>query len=303
MNKTSNSLINRTYNWIYTNIDKFDPSNDYSDNFLIKMLGELQLIIQLAHRNKEFLSEDNKLLLNKILEKTEKYILDPRFYERIQIEPNKFRLYASIVIYYLTYRENKKLEQIIANTSSIAVNLTPELIPYRKMDLENTLQLGSTFLYRENDYKTALGILSEESILNSDLDVLNFGEKEEYAFTHAIFYLTNFGEYKTHINNKINIEEALNILTFKNMLLNDMDLLGEYLICYSCLGVRNETSDLAYKCLVNNQTSFGVTPSPIRSNRIKKRVTDGDPNNIEYVRDNYHTTFVAVIAYLLYNKN
>ncbi len=292
--------ITKSLQWILSNIKKFDPINVYDDKFSIKMLAELQLVLQILHRYSKSLNSDNFFLLEKLKNETEKFILNPNFYERALIEPNKFRLYANIIIYYLTYRDNNTLKSIISKLHKKAIDITPEIIPYRKMDFENSLQLASSFISKKTDYITALSSLSKESILNSTLDIINFSEQEEYALTHSIFYLTNFGEYTVYIHNIDKIQNSINSLVVKNILINNMDLLGEYIICYCNLNIKSKICDLAFEKLISSQNNNGVTLSPKSNQNKELNIND---NDIGFVRRNYHTTLVSIIAYLTYSNS
>jgi hypothetical protein len=142
--------------------------------------------------------------------------------------------------------------------------------------------------------------LSKNSILRSALDILNFDIIDEYYLTHALFFLSDFGELtiSDNIIDDNKIQNTLLTLAAKNILSHDMDLLSEYIINLCNLNVRHDLCNLALHILIKSQYGDGAFPCPERKKKIK---VAGD-TKASVVRNNYHVTLVAIIAMIFMLK-
>ncbi|PXV60037.1 hypothetical protein CLV62_13225 [Dysgonomonas alginatilytica] len=292
--------------WIYESLKYFSPLDNgaINDPNTNKMFNELHLFLFLAYRNRRHFTIENFEIVELISQFTEPILLNPRYYEQIQIDPHCFRINGSSIIFYLNYKNNRKLESIIKRTYKTARDITPEIIPFRKMDLEYNLYLASSYLNKDGKDYAKMQNISKTSILASKFDLINFSISEEYALTHSLFYLSDFGERPIFTDNNDEIEHSLLTLTLKNILANDMDLLGEYIINLCNLNINNEVCDIASKTLFKSQRKDGSFPAPKRSKRLQHGINHR-VNQKDYVNQNYHVTLVALIAtvFLIKSKN
>jgi hypothetical protein len=301
----NNKNINSAIEWVHQNIDLFNPLNDINDKYTIKMFSELQLALLVIEREQEYLNEDSIKNVNKIISLSEQIILDPRYYEQVQLHPEAFRMYGASIIYYLSYRKNKILESIIQKTYEIAYDITPEILPYRKMDYEHCLSLADLYIVRPKQHFMSMAKLAENSVLNSSLDLLHFTILEEYSLTHAIFYLSDLGNKYVSIDICKKVENSISVLAMKNILNNDLDLLGEYIMSLCCIHSKLYTTlDYLLQQFLLCQSSEGSFLGPERNGKKipNENNLDEPTKRKNQVRYNYHTTLVAIMALTLYNK-
>jgi hypothetical protein len=199
------------------------------------------------------------------------------------------------MMFYLNYNSNKILEDILKRVYPIAIKISPELTPFRKMDLEYSLQLVDKLLDR-NEIKD-MSSLAENTILGTDIDMINYTIDDEYAFTHSLFYLTDFGEKSISHKKQNIIEHSILTLCVKNMLIGDMDLLGEYIINILNLNIETGICKIAFMELLKSQNRDGYFPGPERGKKHNVK-----NNSKDLCRINYHTTLVAIMAIIFYTK-
>lgn len=293
-------------NWIKEYSLFFNPLTKTGKDrlFVNKMFAELQLTLMIAYRNRDILPKSINKIFEELLLFSGNIITSPCYYESIQYKPNDFRAIGGSIIFFLESTGEPKLETLINQTYNTALNITPEVIPYRKMDLEYCLFLASRYIDRSKCGIERLQKLAESSILSSNFDLVNFTVYEEYALTHALFYLSDLGNLPISKRNIESITSALLTLTCKNILKNDMDLLGEYLINLSNLKIDHSIRNLGYKILLENQQKDGCFLAPIRKEvKTAYKPIDKDLDSKGYVRLNYHTTLVAIMALIYEIKN
>ncbi len=291
-----NSKINKSLKWIYHNRILFNPLTDDTDLYIKKMFAELQLALLLGQRNQKFLSTDTVYMLNKLVKFSKDIIENPTYYDHLLLDLRFFRVSAVPVIYYLTSNSNNILETLIKSSYQKAYNITPELLPYRLLDTEHTISL--TKRYTGTTIRKKIEEDTFKTILTSDYDIINWGTNEEYALTHSIFYATDFGKYELSKELKEKAVRNLPILSATKMIVGDYDLLGEYIINMCNLNVLKDFRDKVYDILIQQQTEGGYFIGPIRKNNSKldENVADSTLRNRNIVRNNYHTTLVAIMA-------
>jgi hypothetical protein len=125
--------------WINKNFEYFNPLKDIDDNLGYKMFTELQLMLFLFCRNRQYLPLENFDLIESMVQRTEKIILSPQYYEQIRIKPKYFFRNGASIIYYLYDKRNPVLESIIKITYKHAYALTAETNPVKKMNYVHTI--------------------------------------------------------------------------------------------------------------------------------------------------------------------
>jgi hypothetical protein len=292
------TALKKSLKWISDNLEYFNPLSKINDMDIInvnKPYVELHLMLWIAYRNKDFISEENLHVIEKIGKFAQNILLSPSYYEQILIKPENIRINGATMMFYLNYNSNKILEDILKRVYPIAIKISPELTPFRKMDLEFSLQLVDKILDR-NEVKN-MSSLAENTILGTDIDLVNYIIDDEYALTHSIFYLTDFGEKSISHKKRDIIEHSILTLCVKNMLVGDMDLLGEYIINILNLNIETNICKIAFMELLNSQNKDGYFPGPERGGKHKVK-----NNSKNLFRINYHTTLVAIMAIIFYTK-
>lgn len=288
--------IRKAISWINMNRLFFNPLTNPHDLYAKKMFGELQLMLLVGQRCKRHLSEDVVALLEELKDFSEAIINAPEYYEQIYLDLRNFRVTATSIIYFLCYNNNPLLEEVVRRNYKRAFYVSPELLPYRLLDLEHTVSLTKRYT----------GVLMQDkinsdvykTILSSSYDIINWGIEEEYAFTHSIFYATDFGRYSLPVDLLEKVKTNIAVLASMKILDEDYDLLGEYIINMCNLNILTEFREFAYDVLVKQQTADGFFRGPFRKgmNKLNESVEDELVKNKNIVRNNYHTTLVAIMA-------
>jgi hypothetical protein len=292
------TALKKSLKWISNNLEGFNPLSKINDMDIInvnKPYVELHLMLWIANRNKKIISEENLHVIEKISKFAQNILLSPSYYEQILIKPENLRINGATMMFYLNYNSSKILEDILKRVYPIAIKISPELTPFRKMDLEFVLQLVDKILDR-NEIKN-MSSLAENTILGTDIDLINYIIDDEYALTHSLFYLTNFGEKSMSHKKQDIIEHSILTLCVKNMLVGDMDLLGEYIINILNLNIETSICKIAFTELLKSQNRDGYFPGPERGKKHNVK-----NNSKDLFRINYHTTLVAIMAIIFYTK-
>ncbi len=285
--------------------DLFNPLDNPGDLNYNKPYIELQLLLWVLHRNFKYIPKDCIDYINKLSDHAEKILLNPKYYEQLLVKPEVLRINGAAMMMYLGYKSNEVIIDIIQRGFPIAIKISPELVPFRKMDLEFCIQIVDHILNRKADEKKDITVLADETILNTDIDMINYESNEEYAITHALFYLSDFGEREIPEKFKDRLHHAVQTLAMKNLLVGDMDLLAEYLINMSNLNICNEVYNLSLKELLKNQEDDGSFPGPERcgKDKIDINAKDKKEKRTNIFTVNYHTTLVCIMAILFHLKN
>ena len=289
-------MLDKALKWIYDNRDFFNPLLDDTDLNIKKMFAELQLALLLGQRHHKFLATSTVNILNKLFGFSKTIIENPAYYEHLLLDLRFYRVSAAPIIYYLTYNNNSILEELVKNSHEKAYNITPELLPYRLLDIEFTI--SQTKRYTGTNIRAKMEQSVFKAILASSYDVLNWGVSEEYAFTHSIFYATDFGSYNLPNELREKAIRNLPVLSSIKLLVKDFDLLGEYIINMCNLNALKNYREEVYSILMQQQTEGGYIIGPFRKNndKLDEKVDNKELRNKNIVRNNYHTTLVAIMA-------
>ena len=122
-----------------------------------------------------------------------------------------------------------------------------------------------------------------------------------YSITHIIFYLSDFGFKEidipeSHIQRLYWIVSSLLGLYACEGI---WDVLAQFLICCDCLNFYPPMIyDAAWHSLYGAQLQDGSTPGPFFSSEKSNKMI-GRAKRKYIFEENYHTTIVSIIAYLL----
>lgn len=164
-----------------------------------------------------------------------------------------------------------------------------------------------------------LGTLHRQSIAALGPDVLQLTESEIYAFTHVLFYVTDFGQRRDLLGDPeelASLHETVRVLLGVHLARGSLDLLAELLLCDSALssdeeGVQNgrpepgqggDSGDgseflvsAGWNALVRAARADGSVPSPVHRPDILAGLT-GDKAAAYVFGTCYHTTLAAALA-------
>ncbi|MBJ6745977.1 hypothetical protein JEQ21_05840 [Streptococcus sp. 121] len=159
-------------------------------------------------------------------------------------------------------------------------------VPFRQLDNKYSLKRAGI-----RDNLRSFEELYSKTVIGKKLSPFYYTENSMYSLTHTIFYLTEMGR----LWNLSNIEKShfLSIIKFlivDRILENDLDILGELILCSIFLNLDSELSNLlkyAKEILLINQKDNGGFPAP--------KEWSYETNYAEF-RNIYHTTIVCIGA-------
>lgn len=162
-----------------------------------------------------------------------------------------------------------------------------ERLPYRLMDVRwlQGLLLGTRPYFDD---------IASTSIVTKDRHALEMSPGDLYALTHSIFYVTDFGRIKPPqwldpraIAPRIDAAIAACVLS------ENLDILGELLLCASILGTHESPySRLGVALVEAAWQELGFLPSPtFEAKRFLE--LEGPPRSAYAYLHVYHTTFVG----------
>ena len=287
--------IEKSLQWIDSKKFLVNPlKHNYSNRESHKMFSELQFVMSSLCEIKDLLSNKSIRHIEEIVNFSKAIILDPRYYELVQKDTSCFRMYGVAVMSFLKcYNgiEVSFLKEIIQKSYDLSVNVSPEVLPFRKMEYYfSLLGLG---IYDDQGLLASIRTVANNSILASNFDLFNYSIFEEYAITHSVFYLTNMGKEPLEIEQFPGLSNIILVLLCKNMLQKDLDLLGEFIIDMCCCNIRHNLLDVACRYIIKEQENNGVFLCPLRNNNVNLV----DQTDIKhYFKANYHTTYVCLMT-------
>lgn len=300
--------IGNSLKWVQGNIQYFDPIKKLlPEKQLHKMFSELQFFLSELMKGQMFLNREAQDILDELGSFSRRIILSPEYYEQLQLHPAKFRMYGMAAMYFLSYWKGEDIQTIkdvICRTCNTAFSISPEMPPFRKMEYLYCICGIPDLLYGNADFDPSLiEEYAQRSILCSGLDLANYSIHDEYAITHAVFYLTQMGKRKIIPDKYPNLKQCLLVLAIKNKYEDDLDLLGEYVIDLCICGCHgNENLLTLIDFIINQQRSEGFFSRPQRNYISNTRGTNYGSQNMDCI-DNYHTTLVCAMALTNYLRN
>ncbi|MBB5634470.1 hypothetical protein HDE68_000355 [Pedobacter cryoconitis] len=301
-----NSAIVKSVDWVAENWDYFNPLN--KDPFPVKIknksFAELTLVILLGLKYKTSIPEQVTAVLEKLNEKVLEVVKNPLFYEDFFINPAQFKpLDVALILCSLVNPDDLLLKKMLRKAYDRGL-FTPVV--------------ASTFRVYESDYLLALCGIKEfpdeektaiamKTVLGGEfLNMVSMNRPEEYELTHILFYLSDWG--KDDISRFISqdrlklVKEALVLLTGKNLLLKNNDLLSEYIMNMCDLNMDHAVLELAYARLMESQREDGVFAAAAYTYESKlgaEIFKNMDPYKTDLIL-HYHTTFVGLMASFTY---
>lgn len=169
---------------------------------------------------------------------------------------------------------------------------TRERLPFRRLDLLHAVHLatGHEAPLAELDRAAAHGCLGPRT------DVSRVDPGDEYAVTHTVLYVTDFGRrsWPPGLADPAVVLDVLDLLSHDADATDNLDLLGEYAWCRACLGARSGRFHREIERLLEAQRDDGSVPGPVDLGPALER--DGVPEEDRPFFTDYHTTLVARFA-------
>jgi hypothetical protein len=298
------AIIDRTEErilmWINNNLNEFDifKNPPIIEPLKAKALIELAFMCMFYIRYKD-------INTNKTIKSCFDHLLNvsknPLYRERLVRCPSALTLYGTLyVVMYKSGYDDKEFRMIFQNVLDQGYSINIERVSFRKMDLNYLLECGE-FL----NNLTPMEDLFEETLLSKNPPLLYLHDHDVYAITHALFYLTDFGNrpFPKKLEAKLdNIRKLISMLLGIYIRENNMDLVGELLICCSCIDLSPPLLyEIAWEAIIKSQIVDGSIPGPSFS-ICKFDKLSTDERKIYCFENSYHTTLVTFIACLVAEK-
>lgn len=172
-------------------------------------------------------------------------------------------------------------------------------LPYRDMDVAYAHSRTG-----DPSQSNQLPALFQETCFGREQPIARYSITDIYALTHSLFYLTDVGlrpiEQVLDDVMKARLREDLISLTVAMLRHDNLDVLGELLICWMMCGFSAENAELAIfdaarmRLIAGVAADGAVPPTRLARHRYEK-------GEIGFV-DVYHTTLVAMICLSLLGK-
>ncbi|MFG2193702.1 DUF6895 family protein [Streptomyces sp. NPDC048639] len=287
----------RAVAWLAARRALIDPGSAGQDGvlFVRKALIETAFLVGLRARLvPEPLEDDYAALLDQVRDIAER----PSYRELIARDETALLLYAgTYAALRLCGHDSPEFLRIVRQAASGGYATAFERVPYRQLDLLHTLLLCGI---EDEHGRPSMDDVLPFSLLCSRPNVIKLSDRDVYAITHTVFYVTDFGLREPlwppgfQPGEAVELVEAL--LTVSQAREN-ADLVGELLCCLLCFGIRvSEPADRARQFLEAVQEPTGRVNGP---SGILPPAFAGKDDQYRAWAEGYHTTIVAALAGLL----
>lgn len=198
----------------------------------------------------------------------------------------------SLTAFYLVRRhipiipeEERDLERL----ARFLVSTPSERLPFRELDL-----LHGTYLFFKQPFPRQDMIeVAKRGCLKPPLETTRFTSSDEYAFTHTLYYMTDFGRqpWPSTLIGKDDLARAIAGLAEFAATENDFDILSEHLIAADMTSLSKFHADPYIRFLGEAFSASGACPGPLELQDQLRQ--DGLPSASVNFFQNYHTTLLA----------
>ncbi|MEU6084150.1 hypothetical protein [Streptomyces sp. NPDC047108] len=283
--------------WLAARRALIDPITAGEDEvlFVRKALIETAFLVGLRARLvPEPLEDDYAALLRRVRDITDR----PSYRELVARDETALLLYAgTYAALRLCGHDAPEFLRIVRQAASGGYSTAFERVPYRQLDLLHTLALCGI----EDEH----GMPSMDDVLPFSLlcrrpNVVKLTDRDIYAVTHTVFYVTDFGLREPRWPDGFHAGEAVELvetLLTISQARENADLVGELLCCLLCFGIRDsEPAVRAREFLAAVQEPDGRVAGP--SGIVHPAFAEKD-DGYRVWAEGYHTTIVAALAGLL----
>lgn len=218
---------------------------------------------------------------------------DPFFWSLARYEVEHANLFLPLI--YAGFQANPDLledpvrQRELDRLVDIMEQHAKERLPFRILDLYHGLY---SLTGRKKYHKEILEI-ARFGCLGSIEQLHDIAPSDEYAITHTIFYVTDFGKYKwpSHLAPVSVIAQILDALADRAFRKDNLDLLGEYVLCRELLGISSarQEKEVAFLSREFDPKGFWRGPADLRGVLLKEGFVE---EQMEFF-ENYHTTIVV----------
>jgi hypothetical protein len=281
------SAVDGAPGWVAANADRFRPSSGeevFAKNHA-KPVIELAIMVRChARAGREHSGLEPLLRLLASVQDAREY-RDRRVCSRNDLVVTAF-LYAALRH---AGQDDARQRELIERLAAARLLDHTERPPHRIMEERLALEWGSL-----HAPLPSWAELIELSILRTTPNPLCLDEGTTYQLTHVILYLFAFGTKRrppSLLGHPADLRRLLTALILTSCGNRHWDLLGELLLCWTCLELEpSGVSERAWTTFLALQAADGSFPGPAK---------DADSEMTEDQRrfaERYHTTLVAILA-------
>lgn len=181
----------------------------------------------------------------------------------------------------------------IATLAGLAARYRKERLPFRTLDLLH----GLYQLTGNEEYRRQLLVMAQYGCLGRLETPFDLDEHDDYALTHTIFYVTNFGKcrWPRSLAKVMAVESCLDIFSGHAEVENNLDLIGEYLLCRQMLSIRGARYREELELVLRAVEPDGFWPGPADLSEALRAIAE--PHE-QLFFEHYHTTLVVREALL-----
>jgi hypothetical protein len=289
--QAAKDVLNLGLTWLGRNLTQFSlhlAEDDAHRVQLVKPLGELVLTLELLARRREF----RELALEKLCWAWEEFERGAFLLEVLAARPELLMVATILGSFRTAGLRNRKFETFVRYLGGTHYAKALQLPNWRMIDLRVALAKlnGSASGLSEALLRQMWSSARPEPWLIDHDSV--------YAFTHEVFYVTNFGKasrrYPAGTRGYVwwCLPAWLEIFYRKS----DWDVFSELLMVSGCLGIEPPAG--SYQRMIAPLAHYGFLPSPPGggASLLRKGMTHSRREFLTH----YHTTLVGLIGGLLY---
>lgn len=288
-------LEQRAAAWLADRATYLDPALAAPDTALFsrKALVEVALLVGLRARLDGPLDATYTRLLDVLVDVAGR----PSYRELVRRDRRALLLYAgTYAALRLCGREDEDLRHALVATVDGRYATSFERVPYRHLDLLHTLELAG-IASPAPDYAQVLPM----TLLVADPNVWELSVSDLYAITHAVFYVTDFGQREVAWpagTTTAGVADLLLACLAVARAREDADLVGELLMCLTCVRAPESAFERSARAWLRSwQEPDGRLEGP--PGVIPRRLTEADADWGSWATA-YHTTIVGALEDLLF---
>lgn len=288
-------LEQRAAAWLADLATYLDPALAAPDTALFsrKALVEVALLVGLRARLDGPLDATYTRLLDVLVDVAGR----PSYRELVRRDRRALLLYAgTYAALRLCGREDEDLRHALVATVDGRYATSFERVPYRHLDLLHTLELAG-IASPAPDYAQVLPM----TLLVADPNVWELSVSDLYAITHAVFYVTDFGQREVAWpagTTTAGVADLLLACLAVARAREDADLVGELLMCLTCVRAPESAFERSARAWLRSwQEPNGRLEGP--PGVIPRRLTEADADWGSWATA-YHTTIVGALEDLLF---
>lgn len=224
-------------------------------------------------------------------------IKDPTFKSMVRHNIEHANLFVPLLAIYLSHPTNDENEAIdVINLIKYNLLSCKERLPFREIDLLHI----SYKITQDASFMKEASIIAKFGCVGRFKNTSSFSASDEYALTHTVFYMTDFGrmEWNETILPQKKLCTLINTLCDQAKNKNDIDIFGEYVLCkqYLHFPIAEIETDLHELLDIQNKDA-GYWQGPTELEKILLK--EGFESKSVCFFENYHTSII--VRLLLYN--